>query len=133
MENNDALVGYTIDNIKVYDFEKLAVSLIEAGDADNFEDASDYLRHETSFYSGKISYILFYPKDNENQTQAEYKETHMEEDMNDIDGLDEAFVGVTSYGAFVYDYKKSIDVFGSLEKLKSVTNELCYTPVFLKS
>lgn len=130
MESKESLIGYTPDGREVHDFDRECEVMVLEGDSEDLSEAADYLNYEHSFSS--VTSILFFPKDEEGQTQAEYLNDHMLEHIQPISFLECAFIGVTHYGAFVYDLDKALAVVGDLKNIEPIIEVYDYTPIFVK-
>lgn len=129
-----ALVGVTTDGRAAYDYDLMVKYLVEEeGYEDEFE-AREWIEYNTLRaipYFGPGAPIVFYPKDYEGQSAAEYLDDYCFDDETIlIAGLDDCFLGVTSGGSPVYDCNLAE------ARIHGVSAEdysdLEYPPVFLK-
>ena len=131
---DDALVGVTTNRRAVYNYERMVEWLVgEEGFEDDIEAMEwiDYNTLRAVPYFGSKAPVIFYPKDHEGQSAAEYLIDHCFDDETIlVEGLDECFLGVTSDGLPVYDFDMAEKLMPGVTEQDYVTLE--NPPVFVK-
>lgn len=128
-----ALVGVTTDGRAAYNYELMVEYLVkEEGFEDEYEarDFIDYNTLRALPYFGKGAPIVYYPKDYEKQSILEFLDDHCFADETYlIEGLDEAFLGVTEEGSAIYNSALSEKLIPGVS-LRDYSS-LEYPPVFV--